>query len=50
MDMEQLDRENRAIARDTRILLEKIEAMKNPIKKAFAIKLFIDILDILAKP
>ena len=49
-DMEQLDRENRAIARDIRILLEKIEALKNPTKKAWGIKLFIDILDILAKP
>lgn len=48
-NMEQLIRENRAVARDIRIMLEKIEALKDPIKKAFAIKLFIDILDILAQ-
>jgi len=29
-------------------MLEKIEALDNPLKKAFAVKLFCDILDILA--
>lgn len=29
-------------------MLEKIEALDNPLEKAFAVKLFCDILDILA--
>jgi len=47
--LERITREDRSIARGIRIMLEKIEALKDPTKKAFAIKLFCDVLDILTK-
>jgi len=37
------------MARGIREILEKIEALEDPTKKAFAIKLFCDILDYLTK-
>lgn len=40
---------DREAAHELRVLLEKIEALKNPYKKLFALRLFSDIMDILAR-
>jgi len=47
--IERITENDRAMARGIREILEKIEAIKNPLKRGFAIKLFCDILDYLTK-
>jgi len=47
-NIETVTKQDREVARGLRVMLEKIEALDNPLEKAFAVKLFCDILDILA--